>query len=47
MINDYTRKIELTITNLKREDYGSYTCAAENALGKAEGGIRLQGKENH
>lgn len=42
-INDYTYQLRLTVRHLDRSDFGSYTCAAENAFGKMEGSIRLQG----
>ncbi|XP_076760101.1 lachesin isoform X2 [Xylocopa sonorina] len=41
-LNDYAYQLNLTIKRLNRDDFGSYTCAAENLLGKAEGTIRLQ-----
>lgn len=34
--------MNLTVRRLSRDDFGSYTCSAENLLGKAEGTIRLQ-----
>ena len=43
-MNDYTYQSNLTIRNLKSADYGSYICFSENAFGKTEGTIRLQGK---
>lgn len=42
-INEYSLKMELTITILESKDFGGYLCIAKNALGKAEGSIRLQG----
>ncbi|XP_020283430.1 lachesin-like [Pseudomyrmex gracilis] len=41
-INDYTYQLKLTVRQLDRSDFGSYTCVAENAFGKMEGSIRLQ-----
>ncbi|XP_076236119.1 lachesin isoform X2 [Calliopsis andreniformis] len=41
-LNDYAYQLNLTIKRLDRDDFGSYTCSAENLLGKAEGIIRLQ-----
>jgi len=35
--------MDLTITILEPKDFGGYLCIAKNALGKAEGSIRLQG----
>lgn len=43
-LNDYSYQLNLTVRRLSRDDFGSYTCSAENLLGKAEGTIRLQGK---
>lgn len=42
-INEYSLQMNLTITNLDSNDFGGYLCIAKNALGKAEGSIRLQG----
>lgn len=42
-INEYSLQMDLTITNLELKDFGGYLCIAKNALGKAEGSIRLQG----
>jgi len=42
-INEFSLKMDLIITNLELEDFGGYLCIAKNALGKAEGSIRLQG----
>ncbi|XP_031770798.1 lachesin-like [Apis florea] len=41
-LNDYSYQLNLTVRRLSRDDFGSYTCSAENLLGKAEGTIRLQ-----
>lgn len=42
-INEYSLKMDLIIANLDPKDFGGYLCIAKNALGKAEGSIRLQG----
>lgn len=42
-INEYSLQMDLTITSLESKDFGGYLCIAKNALGKAEGSIRLQG----
>lgn len=44
-LNDYAYQLNLTIKRLDGDDFGSYTCSAENLLGKAEGTIRLQGDQ--
>ncbi|XP_025424137.1 lachesin-like [Sipha flava] len=41
-INEYSLQMDLTITSLEPKDFGGYLCIAKNALGKAEGSIRLQ-----
>ncbi|PRD26709.1 UNVERIFIED_CONTAM: Protein CEPU-1 [Trichonephila clavipes] len=40
----YKISMQLTIRNLKPEDFGAYTCVAKNSLGETEGTIRLYGK---
>lgn len=40
---DYMSVLTLTVRELRAQDFGGYICASVNALGKAEGGIRLQG----
>lgn len=35
--------MNLTIRNLDKKDFGGYVCTSSNALGKAEGVVRLQG----
>lgn len=40
---DYMSVLTLTVRELRGQDFGGYICASVNALGKAEGGIRLQG----
>ncbi|XP_011863774.1 PREDICTED: lachesin-like isoform X2 [Vollenhovia emeryi] len=41
-VNDYAYQLNLTVKHLDKSDFGTYTCAAENAFGKTEGSIRLQ-----
>ena len=41
--NDYSWEMNLTIRSIERADFVGYICAAENALGRAEGAVRLQG----
>lgn len=45
VINEYSLQMNLTILNLDKRDFGGYTCTSVNALGKAEGVVRLQGKD--
>ncbi|XP_001599961.2 lachesin [Nasonia vitripennis] len=40
--NDYSWEMNLTIRSLKKDDFLGYICTSENALGKAEGAVRLQ-----
>lgn len=42
-INDYSLLMNITIRSLERRDFGGYVCSSVNAMGKAEGLIRLQG----
>lgn len=44
LINLYTWQLNLTIRNLKKGDFGAYTCSSVNALGKDEKRINLQGE---
>lgn len=44
MINSFTWQMNLTVKNLHKPDFEPYTCASENALGKSDARIRLQGK---
>lgn len=44
VLNEYSFLMNLTIKNLEKKDFGSYICTSSNAMGKAEGGVRLQGK---
>ena len=38
--------MNLTVKNLHKGDFAPYTCSSENALGKSDARIRLQGKGN-
>ncbi|XP_015126699.1 lachesin [Diachasma alloeum] len=40
--NEYSWQMNLTVHNLEKKDFGGYSCAAVNALGKAEASVRLQ-----
>ena len=42
-ITDYSWEMNLTIRSLDKNDFVRYICSSENALGKAEGDVRLQG----
>lgn len=42
-VNDYTLLMNMTIKTLEKRDFGSYLCSSVNAIGKAEGVVRLQG----
>lgn len=46
-LNDYSWQMKLTVNSLKKKDFGEYVCSSENALGKADGVARLQGKSLH
>lgn len=46
MINSFTWQMNLTVRNLHKGDFGQYICASENALGKSDARIRLQGKRD-
>ncbi|PSN54752.1 hypothetical protein C0J52_20212 [Blattella germanica] len=41
-LNDYSLHMNLRILNVQKHDFGGYVCASVNALGKVEGGVRLQ-----
>lgn len=45
VLNDYSLVMNLTIRSLEKKDFGGYICKSSNALGKAEGTVRLRG--NH
>lgn len=40
----YKTKMQLTIRNLMKSDFGNYKCISKNSLGETEGSIRLYGK---
>lgn len=40
--NEYSYHMNLTIRSLEKRDFGGYVCTSSNALGKAEGVVRLQ-----
>ncbi|KAI5644545.1 immunoglobulin domain-containing protein [Phthorimaea operculella] len=42
LINEYSVRMNLTITRLKKMDFGEYSCAAVNGYGIAEGAILLK-----
>lgn len=44
MINSFTWQMNLTVKNLHKNDFAPYICSSENALGKGEARIRLQGE---
>lgn len=44
VLNPYTVLMNLTIRSLEKGDFGGYICKSSNALGKAEGTVRLQGR---
>ena len=46
-INYYSLHMNLRILNVQKHDFGGYVCASVNALGKVEGGVRLQGEWTH
>ncbi|KAI4484421.1 hypothetical protein M0802_013067 [Mischocyttarus mexicanus] len=41
-LSDYSWQMNLTVKSLKKADFGGYICSTVNALGKAEGCVRLQ-----
>ncbi|XP_014608379.1 PREDICTED: lachesin-like [Polistes canadensis] len=41
-LSDYSWQMNLTVKSLKKADFGGYVCSTVNALGKAEGCVRLQ-----
>lgn len=43
-LTDYSLLMNLTIRSLEKKDFGGYICTSSNAMGKAEGAVRLQGK---
>ena len=46
MINSFTWQMNLTVRNLHKQDFAPYMCSSENALGKSDTRIRLQGEGN-
>lgn len=46
MINPFTWLLNLTVKILHKNDFAPYTCSSENALGKSDARIRLQGNLN-
>lgn len=45
-LSEYSRQMNLTVNSLEKRDFGGYVCSSVNALGKADGVVRLQGTEN-
>lgn len=43
-LNEYSWQMNLTVNSLEKKDFGEYVCSSVNALGKADGIVRLQGK---
>lgn len=43
-LSDYSLLMNLTIRSLEKRDFGGYICKSSNALGKAEGTVRLRGE---
>ncbi|XP_051154279.1 lachesin [Leptopilina boulardi] len=41
-LTDYSWQMNLTVHNLEKKDFGGYICSSVNALGNAEGIVRLQ-----
>lgn len=46
VVNDYMWKMNLTVNFVEKRDAGEYVCSSVNALGKADGSVRLQGTRN-
>lgn len=44
LVNDYSLLMNITIRTLEKRDFGGYVCSSVNAMGKADGLIRLQGR---
>ncbi|XP_062525074.1 lachesin isoform X2 [Bombyx mori] len=42
ILNEYALRMNLTITRLKKNDFGDYTCSAVNGYGRADGAINLK-----
>lgn len=47
VINEYTLHMNLTITRLKKIDFGDYSCSAVNGYGRADGTVTLKGKHKN
>lgn len=45
-LNEYSLMMNLTIKSLEKRDFGGYLCTSSNALGRVEGGVRLQGESS-
>lgn len=41
-LNEYSWQMNLTVNSLEKKDFGEYVCSSVNALGKADGIVRLQ-----
>ncbi|XP_011266233.1 lachesin [Camponotus floridanus] len=41
-LSDYSRQMNLTVNSLEKRDFGGYVCSSVNALGRADGSVRLQ-----
>ncbi|XP_011632396.2 protein amalgam-like [Pogonomyrmex barbatus] len=41
-LNEYSWQMNLTVNSLEKQDFGGYVCSSVNALGKADGVVRLQ-----
>ncbi|KMQ95858.1 lachesin-like isoform x4 protein [Lasius niger] len=41
-LSEYSRQMNLTVKSLEKRDFGGYVCSSVNALGKADGSVRLQ-----
>jgi len=46
LMEQYGQRHNLVIANVQKEDFGNYSCSAENELGKARGFILLSGEPN-
>ncbi|XP_014486075.1 PREDICTED: lachesin-like [Dinoponera quadriceps] len=41
-LSDYSWQMNLTVNSLEKRDFGGYVCSSVNALGRADGVVRLQ-----
>ncbi|EFN86283.1 Lachesin, partial [Harpegnathos saltator] len=41
-LSDYSWQMNLTVNSLEKQDFGGYVCSSVNALGRADGVVRLQ-----